>query len=1003
MSSSSHIRRAVRQALVMSAMTAAASLPAMAQDQPAAADTITTVTVTGSRIPQPQIEAVSPVTSVSEEEIKQTGTTRIEDLLNTLPQVAGDYGSGVSNGATGEATISLRNLGANRTLVLVNGRRLMPGDPTQNGNAAPDLNQIPVSLVERVDVLTGGASATYGADAVAGVVNFVMNDHFEGVRLDGNFNFYNHHNRNAGAEAAVNAAGFTLPPSHVNDGYSREGTIIVGSNFADGKGNATAYFGYRRDAAVLQGRRDFSACSLTTTSCGGSVTANPAVFSTKGSSTLKSQFGSFAQLQSDNTLGPLNALYNYAPLNYFQRPDERYTAGVFAHYDINDHARAYMEFSFMDDRSTAQIAGSGAFYGSGTGSLNGVPDASWVVNCNNPYLGSAADANSILSQYCGGVADPTKSAHLTFGRRNTEGAPRSDDLQHTSYREVVGLKGDITDGFTYDIYGLTGTTKLSEMYSNDVSKSRLSNALQAVTDPLTGNVVCKANSGGTIGAPGCVPYNIFQIGGVTQAAVNYIQVPGLSEGQTTERVVDGSVTGDLGKYGVKSPFANDGLGVNIGSEWRSEHSELHPDQEFITNDLAGQGAPTLPTVGGFNVWELYLEGRMPLIEDAPFAKSLTLEAGYRYSSYNLAFGTTNTYKFGTQWAPTADVRLRLGYNRAVRAPNIQELFLQPRVQLDGVTDPCAGAAPSASLAQCELSGVTPAEYGNIVSNPSKQYNGLVGGNTNLKPETADTYTAGIVFTPTFVPDLSVTVDYYNIHIKDVITTLGSDFVLAQCLGGVTSYCGQITRTPATGSAADGSLWIGTGGYIDDFTLNLGGQTAVGIDLTLDYKLDLATFGKLNFDFVGNYVTKFATQSLPGGPSYDCVGYYGATCGVAEPHWKHKFRATWNTPIPAFDVNMTWRHIGGVTADVASPDPGLAGDTTPTPGLNLGHRDYIDVGASYTLDSKYTLRVGMNNVFDKDPPLANASYLPTVFGNGNTLPQVYDTLGRFIFVNVTLDF
>jgi iron complex outermembrane recepter protein len=1000
MSSSSHIRRAVRQALVMSAMSAAASLPAMAQDQPAASDTITTVTVTGSRIPQPQIEAVSPVTSVSEEAIKQTGVTRIEDLMNQLPQVSSDFGAGASNGATGEATISLRNLGANRTLVLVNGRRLMPGDPTQNGNAAPDLNQIPVPLVERVDVLTGGASATYGADAVAGVVNFVMNDHFEGVRLDGTYSFFNHHNKNAGAEAAVNSAGFDLPPSHVNDGYSREGTIIVGSNFADGKGNATAYFGYRRDAAVLQARRDYSACSLTTTSCGGSVTANPTVFSTKGSKNLP---GAFAQLQPDGSLGPLSQLYNFAPLNYFQRPDERYTAGLFTHYDINDHARAYMEFSFMDDRSFAQIAGSGAFYGSGTGSTNGVPDASWVVNCSNPYIGSAANPNSILSQYCNGnPASP--DAHLTFGRRNTEGAPRIDDLQHTSYREVLGLRGDIVDGFTYDIYGMTGTTKLQEQYNNDVSKARLSNALQAVVDPKTGSVICKANAGGTINAPGCVPYNIFQPGvPPSAAAIAYIQTPGLSEGQTTERVVDGSVTGDLGKFGVKSPLANDGLGVNFGSQWRSEASELHPDQEFITNDLAGQGAPTLPTTGGFNVWEVYTEGRMPLLEDQPFAKSLTLEAGYRYSKYNLSFGSTNTYKFGVQYAPVSDIRLRLGYNRAVRAPNIQELFLQPRVQLDGVTDPCAGTTPSATLAQCQLSGVTPAEYGNIAANPSKQYNGLVGGNPNLKPETADTYTAGLVITPSFLPDFNMTIDYYNIHIKDVITTYGSDFVLGQCLGGVTSFCSGITRTPATGSAADGSLWIGTGGFINDFTLNLGGQTTTGIDLLLNYRLDMSYAGKLSLDFNGNYVTKFATTPLPGGPSYDCVGYYGPTCGVPEPHWKSKLRATWNTPIPALDGYVTWRHIGGVNADASSPDPLLAGDTAPSPGLHLGHRDYIDAGVSYTLESKYTFRVGVNNLFDKDPPLANSSYLPTVLGNGNTIPGTYDALGRQLYFNVVLDF
>jgi iron complex outermembrane recepter protein len=1023
MSSSNQISRAVRRALVLSAVAMAGNLPAIAQQQLAAAagnseESVETVTVTGSRIPQPQIESISPLTTISNEQIQQTGVTRVEDLLNTLPQVAGQYGAGVSNGATGEATVSLRNLGANRTLVLVNGRRLMPGDPTQNGNAAPDLNQIPSALVERVDLLTGGASAVYGADAVAGVVNFVMNDHFEGVRLEGNYSFYNHSNKNGTARTAINNYNsqanhpiqFSYPTDSVNDGYTRDFSLIAGANFADGKGNATAYFGYRRVDPVLQAKRDFSSCSLTSSgssgtgslTCGGSSTAYPARFNYTKPGTNPATGKPFKAVDQhlDPGTGDLSAghlFYNFAPLNYFQRPDERYTAGAFLHYDINDHARFYSEFMFMDDRTIAQIAPSGAFYGSGTAvTASGVPDGSWVINCNNPYLTPGE-----LTSWCGGnTAAP--DAHVLIGRRNIEGGNRRDDLGHTSYRAVAGLKGDLTDAWTYDVYALWGTTRLSEEYLNDVSKFRTGNALQAVVDPVTGQTVCRANASGGNGAPGCVPYNIFTLAGPSQEALNYISVPGISKGATTERVVDGAVTGDLGKYGIQMPTAHDGLGVSGGFEYREEKSELFPDIEFQTNDLAGQGAPTLPTVGSFHVWEGFTEIRAPIAQDLPFAKSVVVDAGYRYSKYNLEFGSTNTYKFGVQWAPIADVRLRLDYNRAVRSPNIQELFLQPRVQNDGTADPCTGAAPIATAAQCAFSGVTAAEYGTIAANPAAQYNGQAGGNIHLSPEKADTYTAGIVFTPTFLPDFNMTIDYYNITIKNFITTYGANLIVNQCVNtGDPFYCNKVHRTQGTGTAADGSLWISTSGYIDDGTFNLGAQRTDGIDLTSAYRLNLAGLGRLNFDFVGTYVTKAETRPVVGGDDYDCKGLYGPVCGVPAPRWKHKFRTTWNTPLNGLDAFISWRHVSGLELETISQYPLLQGGWVE-PGTHLGHRDYIDLGGSYTLASKYTVRAGVNNLFDKDPPLSTSGNLPTVFGNGNTLPTVYDALGRYIFINVTVD-
>ncbi len=261
----SQVARGVRYALYVSAVaTAATSLPALAQDQQEAAagpSELGTVVVTGSRIPQPNLTSISPVTAVGNEEIKLQGVTRVEDLINNLPQAAADFGGNVSNGATGAATVNLRGLGSQRTLVLINNRRLMPGDPTQNGAASPDLNQIPGALIERVEVLTGGASAVYGADAVAGVVNFIMNDHFEGVRFDGQYSLYSHSNGNGAAQAALDARGFPSPDSSVTDGYTTDFNFIMGMNTGDGRGNATVYAGYRKLHALLQSERDFSACT----------------------------------------------------------------------------------------------------------------------------------------------------------------------------------------------------------------------------------------------------------------------------------------------------------------------------------------------------------------------------------------------------------------------------------------------------------------------------------------------------------------------------------------------------------------------------------------------------------------------------------------------------------------------------------------------------------------------------------------------------------------------
>jgi outer membrane receptor protein involved in Fe transport len=348
--------------------------------------------------------------------------------------------------------------------------------------------------------------------------------------------------------------------------------------------------------------------------------------------------------------------------------------------------------------------------------------------------------------------------------------------------------------------------------------------------------------------------------------------------------------------------------------------------------------------------------------------------------------------------------LRGSYQRAVRSPNIQELFLQPRVQLDGVTDPCSnapGETPAASLEQCARSGVTAAQYGNILQNPASQYNGLVGGNTGLQPESSDTYSYGFVVTPGFLPGFSFTVDYYDIKVEQLINNLGADFILNQCLTtGDPTYCDRVNR------AGNGSIWLGDSGFVEDPILNTGSLQIKGIDAEANYRFDIGSAGSLGLQFIGTYVDEFLTEPLPGTSKYDCAGLFGTVCGTPVPDWRHKLRASWTTPWN-MDLSLTWRYIAAVDDDRTSSDPNLSAAVIQTD-KHLGSRSYFDLTGSYTFSevgvfSNLTGRLGINNILDKDPPLVGQDTCPAVFCNGNTFPQVYDTLGRYVFLGLTADF
>lgn len=1014
----SQLRLAVR--LALGGGTLAASF-GVANAQTTAATTATTtaaqdttlqeVVVTGSRIAAPNAVSISPVTTVSALEIQQTGITQVADLLNQLPQVFADQGSAIINGGLGTETVNLRGLNAKRTLVLVNGFRLGYGDP-RSGGAGADINQVPVALIDSVEVLTGGASSVYGADAVAGVVNFKLNDHFEGVKLVANAGIYNHSNTNTQNTQtdlanynAANGTNFAAAPGSTTGGATQELSFIAGLNSPDGNGNATVYATYRKLAAVLQSKYSYSACTF------GSGYNSPGAggqFGCSGSSiTAAGRFLQTAGTTSDTTVGPGGTLvpftnagrFNYGPLNYFQAPDTHYTAGAFLHYDFNEHVTVYSQSMFMNDRQVLQIAPSGDFETNGP------------INCSNPFF-SASELNA----WCGGSTAGTTNG-LYIGRRNVEGGNRQDDVQHTDWREVIGVKGKINDAWDYDASYQYSIVNLSDTYYNDVSTTKFNYALNAVN--VGGVPTCAVVAAGGVNSGlglGCVPWNIFTPGGVTPAATNYLNTPGVQTGQITQTVVNANATGDLGKYGVQLPTASSGLKVNIGAEWRDVYSQNTPDAEFATGDLSGQGGAKPGVAGGIISREGFFEARMPILEDMPFAKALDVETGYRYSDYSLGF-KTNTFKFGVDWAPTSDVRFRGTFDRAVRAPNVVELFSPQSVALDGNTDPCAGAAVGGlvngyTAAQCARTGVTAARFGHITPNSAAQYNGLTGGNQGLQPETALTSSFGIQLTPSFIPNLRVNIDYFNIKIEKVIQTVGADAILKECLTA-DLFCNDVNRSPI------GSLWIGNTGYVTDALANVGQLQEKGVDLDVAYSLDVGRMGKLHFGMTGTYLNSYdVTPLAANGASYNCAGYFGVTCssvtaGAGTPvfRWRHIFRTTWSTPWNGLDVSAAWRYFSPVALEQLSYNPlisAAAGNTIANGGIsNTDSRipsfSYLDLTASMKVSDKVTVRIGANNVLDRSPPVIGSNNLPSTSGNGNTFPQVYDSLGRFVFAEVIAQF
>ncbi|MGB6308837.1 MAG: TonB-dependent receptor, partial [Steroidobacteraceae bacterium] len=907
----------------------------------------------------------------------------------------------------GVATADLRGLGPGRTLVLVDGRRLGVGSPnTAIAQPAPDLDQIPAGLVDRVEVVTGGASAAYGSDAIAGVVNFIMKRDFQGFQVDAQVGENLHDNDDTFMQGLVRQFGYTPPMGMVQDGRNRTFDMLMGTNFADGKGNITAYLSFRHADPVESSQRDYGACELNPiqdahnnvvgVECGGSTNSNyfnPVTGPNAG--TAYSVYGhSFVPWGTLATTPP--AIYNGQGDISLTREDDRYNAAIMAHEEITDYFQPYAEFFFMDDKTHQQVAPAALFQNANPLDPTGAGDYS--INCSNPLL--SAQQQSILctpAQVAADKADPgSATAQVNIGRRNIEGGARYTDFEHTNYRTVFGAKGNFADAWSYDAYGQYFYTAFFDSNQKYLNFQSIANAL--LVTGTAAHPTC-------IGAPpGCVPYNIFSDGAVTQQQLNYLYELGTATGASTLRTLHADVTGKLGEYGLQSPLASEGVGVNVGFEHRNDHELLQPDAAEESGLLSGFGSAVAPIDNSISVAEEFLELRAPLLQDMPGAKEVLFDTGYRRSDYS-TIGVANTYKFEVQYAPVADYRIRASYDRAIRAPSVAEAFTPPIVGITtAVADPCAPPIKY-SLLQCERTGATATQFyqGSIPQGTAAQLSEETSGNPNLRPEQADTYTLGVNFAPSRIPHLTGSIDYYHIQIKDEIGVIPYLLVLSNCADtGNRLYCDQIVRQPKTGSLNGNS--VAGGGYVIQENYNLGTALNSGIDAQVNYKLDLpAGFGDVAFGLNGTYLLHNVTTPLPGAASYDCAGLFGFTCQTVNPRWHHLLRATWETPWYV-SVSLTWRYIGGVLQDNDSSQAALRLSTF-TGGYDyinarIAAYNYLDLEATWNINKIVQVRAGANNVLDKDPPLVNTDI---VAGGAANTYSTYDLFGRQLFLAFTAKF
>ncbi len=906
------------------------------------------VVVTGSRIKRADLSSVTPVSVVTGEEFVISGNLNIEQKLAELPQTLPSFGPSSNNPGDGTARVDLRGLGDTRTLVLVNGRRYIPA--TQTG--VVDLNSIPGTLIKQVDVTTGGASAVYGSDALAGVVNFQLIDDFQGVEITGLYDV-----------------------TDEGDGDKINLDITIGGNFDDGRGNAVLYASYSERDAVFSDARDFSNVVLQegTDANGNNALVPGGSSGIPGSrnffaATLPNgqNLGFFEQDGSGRAFQDPADRFNFAPDNFLQLPQERFLLSSFAHYDLTENTRLYSELTFSRNEVPQELAPTPAF-------------APVFVNPESPFFApdvqfaldgrrtaTASDTNG------DGVVNGDDNVDLYIGRRLVENGSRQVIDTRDAYRILLGVDGEINDNWSFDAYYSRSTLDNSNLLEGDVNRSRFLQAL-LVTDDGT---ACQDPSNG------CVPLNIFGAGNISQEAIDFIQVGATNVTSITQQVAQASVSGLLGTI----PGANEQIGVVVGLEYRQDDSVFRPDTFLSTGNVLGFNAGN-PTEGGFNVTDLFGELSLPLISDQPGIDSLDFWAAVRLSDYS-NIGSTDSFATALSYAPVSNVKFRVGYQEAVRAPNVFELFNGGNNGFPSATDPCSAdgfQAGVTDVATCIASGVPAGQVG-VFSQANAQIEGQFGGNENLIEESSDTFTFGVVLEP--LEGLDVTLDYFDISIDDAISVFGGGLnnTLDLCFNverSITSpFCQVVSRR------ADGNV-----DTVSVFNANIGALETKGVDLGLNFVTELAG-GELAINTKATYLLDYDITPVSGADTvFECSGAFGNTCGSPRTELIVNTRSTWSKG--PWSISTLVRYLDSVTNDEVSFGNTPASDLAAP---EIGSEVYLDVSASYAFSDDLSVNFGINNILDTTPNAIGNSQ-----EQSNTFPSTYDLLGPRAFLSARYRF
>ncbi len=959
---------ALAQATTGAPPTVQAAGPATADATAAAEPSVAPdadIVVTGSRIARPDFQAPNPIVSFNAANIVQSGNTNITNFLQRVPalnnsrdstQTSGGNGTYGSFGQTGLNELNLRNLGTNRTLVLVNGRRHVAGEAN---SAAVDINSIPTDLIERVDVLTGAVSAIYGADGVTGVVNFILKRDFEGVTGRAQFGI-----------------------SKYGDAGNRFGSLAAGKNFGGGRGNVTLAYEYNSDDAVANDDRPFltfaqrvfsipnDAYDPTTKKGYQNILVGGVRYSNEspiGAVYIgKEGSPSFDGLGRPYDNGNAAAYYRVGgvgtPVPGFYQGDlfpktERHAVNLLGHYDFSDAFKLSVEAKYVRNR-TSSLGQYTSTYGGAIGGF------AYPISINNPFVPDVIRTEAIARG----------ETNVYVDRDNNDyGRPGEDDLRQT-YRGVLDVTGRISDHATYDAYYEYGRTDVRTTKSGDRLTTQYLNALDAVRDPASGRIICNpANNPG----PDCVPVSLFGPGPITPQQLAYFQVDNTSTARITQQVASASISGDFGQF-----FTLPGGPVKFafGGEYRREQSRFDPNANLVNGAYFQFDEPNIVSAsnGSFNVKEAFGEIDVPILKDVRFANVLSVGAAGRYSHYSTS-GDTKTWQFNGTYAPIRDIAFRGSYGSAVRAPNIGELFAPTFGQSNFFTDPCTpeqiGNGTQYRKANCTSTLAAVGAVSNAGLQTSLFVLGKSAGNPLLKPEEAKTWTAGFLLRPSFLSGFVASLDWYDINLRNAINTIDAGTLANLCVDQPTvpnKFCDQFTRAQGTG-------------IINGFTvgpLNVAKFHTSGADLNLDYLLRTGSAGTIDLRLVVGYVNKSEKVGIPGADPVNSVDQ------ADTPQWTFNFSPTWTIGNVSINYNLRFK------------DKTLAYDrNTLAASPNIAAPQYIRYNALYQHDvqvrvqvqERFAFYLGVNNLTDQKPDPAS------FFTN-----QPISPLGRYFYTGARFD-